>query len=224
MSESIILTGSTGNLGQTVSSVLKEKGYRVLATTSSERGVNALEEKGIQGFQVDLMNEQSVHAFIDSITDYNPRGAVLLAGGFTMNGIESTSFDDLEHMIQMNIKTAYVIVNKLLAYFAEKGGQFILIGAKPGLDASLGHQMAAYSLSKGMIFHLSELINAYGKGKNIHSTVLVPGVIDTAANREAMPDADTSSWTSPGAIAETIAFLLGPGKEVRDSVIKLYND
>ena len=82
----------------------------------------------------------------------------------------------------------------------------------------------AYSLSKGLVFHLAELINAYGKEKNISATVLVPSIIDTPINREAMPEADFSTWVTPQALADMVAYLLTPsGKQVSESVIKLYN-
>lgn len=84
--------------------------------------------------------------------------------------------------------------------------------------------MVAYALSKGLLFHLAELINEHGRKKNITATVIVPSTIDTLANRKAMPEADTTKWIKPEAIAESIAFLLtDPGMTLREGVLKLYN-
>jgi NAD(P)-dependent dehydrogenase (short-subunit alcohol dehydrogenase family) len=75
-----------------------------------------------------------------------------------------------------------------------------------------------------MVFKLAEFINAEGKGKNVTATVIVPSVIDTEANRKAMPDADFSAWVKPDDIAEAIAFCLTPaGRTVREHIIKMYN-
>jgi len=225
MSKTVIITGASGNLGGTVCSVLKEKGYGIIGTSHSDSGLKSLSELGVEGHVVDLSDRMDVGRFLDSIEAQGPSAAIMLAGGFAMGGIDQTSDADLEKMFMLNFRTAFVLSRELLNRFAAHEGQFIFIGAKPGLDPEAGHEMAAYSLSKGLVFHLSELINAYGREKNIHSTVLVPGTLDTAPNRESMPDADFSKWTTPTAIAETIAYLLGKyGSEVRESVIKLYND
>ena len=83
----------------------------------------------------------------------------------------------------------------------------------------------AYALSKRLVFALSDFINAYGKGKQIHSTVIVPSTIDTPANRKSMPDADFSKWVTADAISETIGFLFNEsGSQVREGVIKMYHE
>jgi NAD(P)-dependent dehydrogenase (short-subunit alcohol dehydrogenase family) len=117
-------------------------------------------------------------------------------------------------------------VRELLPLFERRGGgQFVLVGARPALDAGAGAHMAAYALSKGLVHQLAELINAHGRGKHIDATVIVPSVIDTPANRAAMPDADPGKWVSPDSIAETIAFVLsGAGRQMRGSVLKLYGE
>jgi NAD(P)-dependent dehydrogenase (short-subunit alcohol dehydrogenase family) len=84
---------------------------------------------------------------------------------------------------------------------------------------------AAYSISKGMVVHLGDLINAYGKRKGIRATVIIPSTIDTPDNRKAMPESDFTRWVKAGDIGETIAFLLSePGKAMREGVIKIYNE
>ena len=129
-------------------------------------------------------------------------------------------------MIALNFYTAFHIVRPLLAHFLEKkhGGQFILVGSRPGLNAADGKDFFAYSLSKAMIFKLAEFINAEGKDKGVTATVIVPSTINTEANRKAMPNADFSKWVPAENIADAIAFSLsGTGKMLRDNVIKIYN-
>lgn len=85
--------------------------------------------------------------------------------------------------------------------------------------------MAAYALSKTLVHQLAELVNAHGRDKRIDATVIVPSVIDTPANRRAMPDVDPRRWASPTAIADTIGFVLSEaGRQMRGSVLKLYNE
>jgi NAD(P)-dependent dehydrogenase (short-subunit alcohol dehydrogenase family) len=118
------------------------------------------------------------------------------------------------------------MVRHLLPYFLQRpeGGQLILIGSRPGLNIPEGKDFFAYSLGKSMVFRLAEFINAEGKDKNVTATVVVPGTIDTPANREAMPGADFSKWIPPQKIADAISFTLSDtGRMMRDTIIKVYH-
>ena len=150
----------------------------------------------------------------------------MTVGGFAMGSFAETDGEALRHMYSLNFETAYFLVRALLPKFEQQGGgQFIFIGSRPALDPKAGKNLIAYSLSKSLVFHLAELVEAYGHDKGIRATVIVPSTINTPANRSAMPDADFSKWVSSDAIAETVAFLLSEaGQQVRQSVIKLYNE
>jgi NAD(P)-dependent dehydrogenase (short-subunit alcohol dehydrogenase family) len=83
----------------------------------------------------------------------------------------------------------------------------------------------AYALSKSLIFRLAELINADSRQSHVHATVIVPSTIDTAANRQSMPDAEFNKWVPAASIADTIAYLLtDSGSMLREGVIKVYNE
>ena len=78
-------------------------------------------------------------------------------------------------------------------------------------------------MSKTMVLRLAEFINAEGRDKNIRATVIVPGTIDTQANRRAMPDADFTRWVPPLRIAQAIAFCLSDaGRTLAENVMKIY--
>jgi NAD(P)-dependent dehydrogenase (short-subunit alcohol dehydrogenase family) len=102
-------------------------------------------------------------------------------------------------------------------------GRLFLIGSKPGLDSRNGKGMVAYTIAKSMIFRLAELMNEEAKGTDVVVCVVVPGTIDTPQNRKSMPDADTSKWVKPEAIAETIYFYTtGEAAVLREPVLKVY--
>jgi len=104
-----------------------------------------------------------------------------------------------------------------------EGGRIILIGARPALFANEGKNAVAYALSKSLVFKLAELLNAEGQSKKVITTVIVPGTIDTAANRNAMPEADFSQWVNPEAIAETMLFLCSENASAwREPIIKMF--
>jgi NAD(P)-dependent dehydrogenase (short-subunit alcohol dehydrogenase family) len=224
---SVLLSGATGNLGASVLARLVFDGFSVLTPASSPASVAALTRDGVSAAQVDLTDEDSVREYVKSLASPRDlRAAVLLAGGFAMGGLRETDGAALRKMIATNFETAFHLVRELVPVFERRGGgQFVLIGSRPAISAADGQHMTAYALSKGMVMQLAELVNAAGRDKNIDATVIVPGVIDTKTNREAMPGADPKRWVSPQAIADTIAFVLSDaGRQMRGSVLKLYNE
>lgn len=224
----ILITGANGNLGITVVQRLLDEGHQLIAATGID-GAGALPERiNLDTSHVDLANEDSAGQFVSQAVEKYPDlcAAVLLVGGFAMGKIQDTTREDLEKMIELNFFTAYHVVRPMLRYFQSRpgGGQFILVGSRPGLDAETGKDFFAYSLSKSMIFKLAEFINAEGIGKGVTATVIVPSTIDTEANRKAMPNADFSKWVPAENIADAISFSLSEtGKMLRESVIKIYN-
>lgn len=224
---SILLSGGSGALGTAVLQCLLRSGFVVHAPASSQRSVDALTRAGALAAQVDLSDEAAVKDYVARLpADGGLCAAVLLAGGFAAGPLAQTDGAAVRRMFAINFETAFHLVRELLPRFeARGGGQFVLVGARPALDASAGQRAAAYALSKGLVHHLAELVNAQGRDKRIDATVLVPSTIDTPANRAAMPQADPSRWVPPQDIAEAIAFVLSDaGRQLRGTVLKLYGD
>jgi len=227
MKPSVIVTGANGNLGKSVVQKLNDSGYHIIAGV----GPGGADFKGIdaEAITVDLIDSAVSKKFVEQATSGKSpvKAAVLLVGGFAMGNIEQTDVTAIRKMFSLNFETAYNIVQPLFGYFSKQkdGGQIILVGARPALQADAGKDLVAYALSKSLVFKLSEIINEAGKGKNITSTVIVPSTIDTPANRQSMPDADFAKWVSPDAVADTIVFLLSDsGRQIREGVVKIYNN
>jgi NAD(P)-dependent dehydrogenase (short-subunit alcohol dehydrogenase family) len=101
------------------------------------------------------------------------------------------------------------------------GGSIITISAKPALQLPAG--MGAYAVSKAAVLALTEILANEGTASNIRVNSILPGVIDTATNREAMPDADYSKWVTPEDIAEMIMSLT-ENPAVSGSQIKMFGN
>ncbi|MGB3081284.1 MAG: SDR family NAD(P)-dependent oxidoreductase, partial [Saprospiraceae bacterium] len=127
--------------------------------------------------------------------------------------------------ISLNFKTAWFIIKPLMTHFKKSGGgQIILIGARPAINPDEGKNVVAYSLSKSLLISLAEIINTEGKNAGITASIIIPGILDTAPNRKAMPDADFEGWVKTSTVAETISFILSDaGKALRQPVFKVYN-
>lgn len=225
MKKTILITGAAGNLGGAVVKRLIDEKRHVLATVYSANDVESLQSEQVKAHALDLTDEDAVETFVKEQTSrIDIEAAILLAGGFRPGGLLETDGSAIRKMLAINFETAFYLVRELLPVFEERGGgQFVLVGARPALDPNAGKGLAAYAFSKTLVFKLAEFINAYGKG--INATVIVPSVIDTPPNRDAMPDADPSKWVSPQAIADAIAFILSDsGRQMKQSVLKMYNE
>jgi NAD(P)-dependent dehydrogenase (short-subunit alcohol dehydrogenase family) len=213
----ILLTGGTGNLGKTVVDTLSASGYH-LHLSVHEAG-NAATENTFY-YQTDLASPEQSEKLVKSVLDKENAilAGVFLAGGFISGGLETAKWDDISKMMSLNFATAFNTAQPLLDHFRQKGGgKLIFIGAKAAMSNGSGVGNLAYSLSKRSLFNFSELVNESENKNNITSHILLPGTLDTALNREYMPDADFSQWTSTTAIAETIRNII-EGKETRSVI------
>ena len=224
----LIVTGANGGLGITVIKRLLKDGFHIYAATG-HLGAGKLPRDGrLEASPADLLSEEQARKFVDFAQVKYPdlQAAVLLVGGWTGGNIKDTRKSDLDKMFNLNFYTAFNVVRPLLAHFLNRpeGGQFILIGSRPGMDAASGMDSFAYAMSKSLIFKLADFINAEGKNKMVSATVIVPSVIDTEANRKAMPGSDFTKWVPAENIADAISFSLSDtGKMLRDPVLKIYN-
>jgi NAD(P)-dependent dehydrogenase (short-subunit alcohol dehydrogenase family) len=229
MMEHILITGAAGGLGKKVTERFLENGYRVSALISKNGEPDFIKHEQLHVYQADLMDEEDARTVIQKAVDAAPgiEAGILLVGGFAMGPIQKTSLKEIEKMYRLNFVTAYNTARSLLEIMEsqESGGQIIFIGARPVLDPEAARQMVAYTLSKSLIFKLAEVINAEGEKKGITASVVVPSIIDTPANRRAMPEADFSRWVTTEDIADNLLHLLTPaGRKLRKTVFRVYGD
>lgn len=207
MSEkTILITGSSGNLGRAVVQHFLKDGWQVTGLT--HHITESVRDPGFKEFEIDLLDEVRTTEAVKQIADQSGGigAAVLTAGGYTPGKIKDTSAEDLLKMYRINFETAYNTVRPLLSGMNARGkGKIFLIGAGIGMDPARGKGAVAYSLSKSLLFQLAAMINADHRRTGIQAFVIVPGTIDTPQNRKAMPDADFSKWQSPDRIAAVIA-------------------
>ncbi|MFW5975027.1 MAG: SDR family NAD(P)-dependent oxidoreductase [Bacteroidota bacterium] len=225
MQKTIIVTGANGNLGQAVTRKFLDEGNKVIGLIAPHTETDFIESADLEIFEADLMKEEDTLAVIKKL-DNNLEGAVLTVGGFGMGTLEETSLKQIEKMFYLNFVTAYNTSRALLQKFKENNseGQIVLIGARPALDPAAATGVVAYGLSKRLVQYLSDIINEKSKDTGVTSSVIMPSLIDTPPNRQAMPKADFSKWVKPQTLAENIFHLFtDSGKALRETVLKVYN-
>ena len=104
-----------------------------------------------------------------------------------------------------------------------RGGRIVNIAARPALEPRLGAGMVAYTASKSAVAALTQALAQETTDEEIWVNAVAPSVLDTPANRAAMPDADPHRWVAPADLAEIIVFLASPANRViRGAVIPVY--
>jgi len=229
MNKTILITGASGNMGGAVLKKFLENGFQIAALVSDKRTNNLKASANLKIFPLDLLNEDKVQKTIRQVVEIFGKidMAVLTAGGFAIGGLADTGEEELNKMYRLNFLTAYHLARQVFLQMKqqENGGQIIFTGSRPALHPGSAGNMLSYALSKSLVFRLAEIINEDGKGYGITASVIVPGIIDTPQNREAMPDADFTAWVTASEIADNIFHLSTPaGRQLRESIIKVYGE
>ncbi|NIR50967.1 SDR family oxidoreductase [candidate division KSB1 bacterium] len=226
-----IITGATGGLGKAVTHAFLENGARVATLASREASLKGLKEqlsssKGDYfAIATNLLDESSVKSMVEQVLDKYDRIDCLinLVGGFLGGvSISETSGEQWDNMFNLNLKSAFLCCKHVLPVMKkQKSGSIVNIGSKGGIKAVAG--MSAYSASKAGVINLTEALAAEGRDDNITANVVVPSIIDTPANRQAMPNADFENWVTPETIASTILFFCSDhARDISGSVVPVY--
>lgn len=210
MARSIIVTGGFGVLGQAVAQAFAAQGDKVARVDFvADPAVQIPGTLDIGG--VNLTDGDATAAALDRVAAAHGGIDVLVnvAGGFTWETLEGGSLDSWARMQAMNLTTNATITKLALpALKAANHGRIVNIGAGAAIKAGMG--MGAYSASKSGVHRLTEALAEELAGTGVTVNAILPSIIDTPTNRADMPDADTSQWVKPEAIADVIVFLASP--------------
>ncbi len=229
----VLIAGGTGGLGRAVSLAFLEEGARVVVTYQEQKEFDAIKSEGgatgssIAGHRVDVTDETAVRQLIERVLAERGRLDVLVntvggyAGGVNLWKLETKVFD---RMLALNLRSGYVLSRAAIpAMLKQKYGAIVNVAAKAALDHGAG--AAAYAASKAAALALMDSLAAEVKGTGVRVNSILPSIIDTEANRKAMPDADFAKWPKPGEIARVILFLCGDdAKVIQGAAVPVYGD
>jgi len=218
-----VVTGGTGALGSAV------VGRLIAAGATVHVPVYAAEE--LEGFpyrdhaavtfheRLDLSVEADVSRLFGATSSLY--ASIHIAGGFAMGSIASTGLDVWDHLMRMNATTCFLSCREAVKAIDGREGRIVNVAARPVLVPT--GQMTAYSASKAAVAALTLSLAEELTESSIWVNAIVPSIIDTDANRAAMPDADHGAWPKPEQIAETIAFLASPqNAATRGALVPVY--
>ena len=223
----VVVTGGAGALGAAVVGRLIEAGaichVPAFDDGEAERFPHAAHERVRLIVAGDLAAWDAVERFFSGIDDL--WASIHLAGGFDMGGIADAPPDVFQRQVSMNAATCYLCCRAAISAMRRTGGggRIVNVSARPGIEPRTGAGMVAYAAAKAAVAALTQALAEEVAGERIWVNAIAPSILDTPANRAAMPDADHDAWPETAEVAETVVFLASPDNAVtRGAVVPVY--
>jgi NAD(P)-dependent dehydrogenase (short-subunit alcohol dehydrogenase family) len=217
----VLVAGGTGYLGNAVVRELIGSGYKVAATWVVEHERERLESEPVELIEADLFLPDQVAAATAAVGELE--AVVNLVGGFSDGPlVHETHPQDFERMWRLNVMPGFLLARAAMPRLMERGGgAFVGVSARPALRPFPG--AAGYISAKAAVLALIQALDAEYKAHGIRCNAILPSVIDTPANREAMPNADHAKWVPPEQIAKVVRFLVsGDSKATTGAAVPVY--
>jgi NAD(P)-dependent dehydrogenase (short-subunit alcohol dehydrogenase family) len=219
-----LVTGANGGLGTHVTKVLLDADFLVVGLAPQ-----------IQHSDFDHPHFTALPAKLDSLDAARKATETVIAhfgkidvlahlvGGFA-GGQSVAETDDatIQGMFDTNLNSAFHILRAVIPHMRKAGtGRIVAIGSRAAEDPGPG--VGAYSASKAALVSLIRTVALENKAAGIRANVILPGTMDTPANRKDMPGADVSQWVQPASVASLILWLAGDaGKDITGAAIRVY--
>lgn len=225
----VLLTGGTGGLGLDVTSAVLAQGASVTLPYRQSEDIERLKAvlplsdfDRIRFVSADLTHEQAVEQLVNDMPWVD--GLIHLVGGFSMGKTHEYSFEQWKQDFDLNLNTTFLVCKHSLRRMLEHGyGRIVTVGSRGAVQPT--GQLAAYCASKAGVMTLTQAIADETKGTNITANVVLPSVIDTPRNREAMGVDNADSWVKPESLAQVICFLASEAaKDIRGAAIPVYGN
>ena len=227
----VLITGGTGGLGEAVTRDFLNGQSIVAVSYTRERTFSDMASRleadpsRLIGVAANVLDSTSVDAMVHEVEDRlgGIDTFIHLVGGYLGGvSIQDTGDEQWFKMMSLNLTSVFFCCRAVLSSMIRAGsGTIITIGTKSALRGESG--TAAYSASKSALINFTESLAAEGKKHDIRANVVIPSIIDTPANRSAMPSANFSHWVAPSSIARVLRFLASAeARDISGSVVPVY--
>jgi len=221
----VVVTGGTGALGSAVVSALLEQGavchIPVHESETTDHFAHRAHERVKLYSAVELSDQQAVDAF------YGKVGAlwasIHIAGGFAAKPLAQSSKADLMGQLDTNLVSCFLCCRAALHAMGPGGGRIVNVAARPALEPRTGAGMTAYTIAKAGVAAFTAALAEEVAKDGVLVNAVAPSIMDTPANRKAMPKADFALWPKVEEVAATILFLSSPDNTVtRGAIVTVY--
>lgn len=218
---SVLISGASGGLGPAVVDAFLATGATVYGVARSWKKGNTHNSTRFHVIEADVNTDEGCDAAVEDAAPV--RVLVHLVGAFG-GGKPVAKADDstFDQMINLNLRSAFRMMRAVLPGMQETGrGRILAIGSKAATEPFAG--FAAYNAAKAGLASLIQTVALETKKSGITANLIAPSVIDTAANRAAMPSADYGTWVKPESIARMLVWLASDeAADISGAVIPMY--
>jgi NAD(P)-dependent dehydrogenase (short-subunit alcohol dehydrogenase family) len=203
-----LVTGGAGGLGRSVVDALLAGGWRVVVPV--QKTGSDPERDGLATVTADLTNPDDVARTVRAATDGSPLKALVnLVGGFAADQpVAETPLAEFELLFTRNLRPTYLMTQAVLPILtANGGGSIVCTGAAAALHPFAG--AAGYTAAKAAVIAFAKAVAEEGRPDGVRCNVILPSLIDTPTNRDAMPESEWHKLVPPTRIADVVAFLCG---------------
>jgi NAD(P)-dependent dehydrogenase (short-subunit alcohol dehydrogenase family) len=220
-----IVTGGTGGLGVGVVRALADAGHDVVVSwivpAEVERFPDDLRDR-VRLERADVGDEADLARLVEGCPD-GVWAVVHLVGGY-LDGAPLAGMDlaGWDRQMALNLRSAALAMRAVLPGMAARGGgRVVAVSSRAARRPFAG--ASAYAASKAGVIALVEAASEEVKSDGVCVNCVLPSVIDSPANRAAMPDADPSRWVAPADLGAVIAFLCSEeARAVTGAAIPVY--
>jgi NAD(P)-dependent dehydrogenase (short-subunit alcohol dehydrogenase family) len=205
----VLITGYSGGLGTFVTNAFLEAGARVVGVARTITRSDLPRER-FSAMPAELSSGENARRLVAAVAARWGRidGLVHVIGGFAGgHSIADTDDATLDRMLDLNLRSAFYVIRAVLPQMIGQGsGRIIAIGSKAAVEPS--PMAGVYAASKAALVSLIQTAAREYRDHHITANVLLPGGMDTPANRVAFPGADVSKWVDPNQVARLAVHLM----------------
>jgi NAD(P)-dependent dehydrogenase (short-subunit alcohol dehydrogenase family) len=227
MKEKVVLvTGANGGLGNFVTQAMLDAGATVVGVSRNIQAAD-FDHPGFLALVGEISTSAGARAVVDHVVSKLGRLDVVVhtVGGFAGGpSLAETDDSTFQRMMDLNLNSTFYLLRAAIPIMRKTtNGRIIAIGSRAALEPGAG--VGAYSASKAAMVSLIRTVALENQDVGLTANVILPGTMDTPANRKTMPNADVSKWVQPANIASLITWLAGnAGKDVNGAVIPVYGN
>jgi NAD(P)-dependent dehydrogenase (short-subunit alcohol dehydrogenase family) len=216
----VVVTGGVGALGTAVVDALLNAGATCHIPLRDDVAEIARDRVTFYP-AVDLAEQDQTDLFYSKV----PRlwASIHLAGGFAAKKLRDSTKTDLMAQLDTNIVSCFLCCRAALKAFGADGGRIVNVAARPALEPRTGAGMTAYTIGKSGVAALTAALAEEVAKDGVLVNAVAPSIMDTPANRKAMPKADHVLWPKVEQVAASILFLASPENTVtRGAIVPVY--
>jgi NAD(P)-dependent dehydrogenase (short-subunit alcohol dehydrogenase family) len=222
--KAVLITGANGALGTVVTNSFLDAGARVIGLSRAIADSD-FPHRNFSALPVAISDGDRAREAAQAVVSQAGRldGLVHLVGGFAGgHPVPETDDATFERMLDLNLRSAFYMIRAVLPFMRlQHSGRILAIGSKAAVEPA--PLAGAYAASKAALVSLIRTVARENSRLGISANILLPGTMDTLANRAAEPNADHSKWVNPSQVAKLLTHLMSDeASQITGAVIPIY--